>query len=231
MGLFIKNCAYGPKIITNGLVLALDAGNIKSYPGSGTTWTDLSGNGNNGTLTNGLTYSSSNGGSIVFDGVNDFVQIAGSIVTSQATFIVWIKRNEDQNFFSGIIFSRGTSVSGMNFYSTSNRIGYTWNDNINTYDWDSGLIVPNLTWCMCAISVSGSSATGYLCQSSGITSSTNNVSHTSTTLNDIKIGYDDAGAELRYIKGDVAQVSVYNRALTAAEISQNFNATRSRFGL
>jgi len=65
----------GPKIVTSGLVLALDAGNTKSYPGSGTVWTDLSGNGNTGTLTNGPTFNSSNGGSIVFDGVDDFVNI------------------------------------------------------------------------------------------------------------------------------------------------------------
>ena len=222
--------SHGPPIVTNGLVLALDAADRNSYPGSGTTWTDLSGNGNNGTLVNGPTYSSSNGGSLSFDGVDDYVQIAGSIVTSQATFIIWMRRNGSQNSFSGIIFSRGTSVSGMNFNSTTNKIGYHWNDSSNTYDWDSGLTVPNLTWCMCAISVSGSSATGYLCQSSGITSSTNNVSHTSTTLDDIKIGYDDTSGS-RIIKGDVAQVSIYNKALTAAEVSQNFNATRSRYSI
>jgi hypothetical protein len=66
--------AYNPRTITDGLVLCLDAANSKSYPGSGTTWTDLSGLGNTGTLTNGPTYSSANGGSLVFDGVNDYVQ-------------------------------------------------------------------------------------------------------------------------------------------------------------
>lgn len=63
----------GPDIITDGLVFCLDAANSKSYPGTGTAWTDLSGNDNNGTLTNGPTFDSSNGGSIVFDGVNDQV--------------------------------------------------------------------------------------------------------------------------------------------------------------
>ena len=65
----------GPEITESGLVLALDAGNLKSYPTTGTTWTDLSGRGNTGTLTNGPTYSSANGGSIVFDGVNDYVTV------------------------------------------------------------------------------------------------------------------------------------------------------------
>ena len=67
--------AHSPKIVTNGLVLCLDAGNTKSYPGSGTAWTDLSGRGNNGTLTNGPTYSSTNGGSVVFDAVDDYVTV------------------------------------------------------------------------------------------------------------------------------------------------------------
>ena len=65
--------AHSPRIVTDGLVLALDAGNAKSYPGSGTAWTDLSGNSNNGTLTNGSTYSSVDGGAIVFDGSDDYV--------------------------------------------------------------------------------------------------------------------------------------------------------------
>ena len=69
--------AHSPRIVTDELVLALDAGNTKSYPGSGTTWTDLIGS-NNGTLTNGPTYSSDDGGSIVFDGSNDYVQLSAS---------------------------------------------------------------------------------------------------------------------------------------------------------
>jgi len=63
----------GPNIVTSGLVLQLDAANTKSYPGSGTTWTDLSGNGNNGTLTNSPTFSSANGGIFTFNGTNQFI--------------------------------------------------------------------------------------------------------------------------------------------------------------
>ncbi len=65
----------GPDIVTNGLVLHLDAANSKSYLGSGTTWNDLSGNGNNATLTNGPSFSNSNRGSIVFDGTNDYAEL------------------------------------------------------------------------------------------------------------------------------------------------------------
>ena len=71
--------ASGPNIVEDGLVLALDAGNTKSYPGSGTTWTDLSGKGNNGTLTNGPTFDSGNGGAIFFDGGNDYVTTGNTL--------------------------------------------------------------------------------------------------------------------------------------------------------
>jgi hypothetical protein len=221
---------YGlePTIVTSGLQLYLDAGNASSYPGTGTEWTDLSGNGRNGTLTNGPTYSSAGGGSIVFDGTNDFVQCSGSVTTTAATFVAWIRRNGTQGSYDGILFSRGSNVTGMQFQS-SNQLSYMWNGAVNTYTWQSGLIIPDLTWCMVAVSVTSTSATAYLCQSSGITSATNTVSHTSTILNDIKIGQEDFGG--RFFNGSIAITQLYNTALSAAEITQNFQADRARFGI
>jgi hypothetical protein len=219
---------HSPRIITDGLVLCLDAANAKSYPGSGTTWTDLSGNGNTGTLTNGPTFNANNAGTIVFDGTDDFIQCSGSITVTAATFVCWIRRNGSQGTYDGILFSRGTSVTGMAYY-TSDQLGYTWNNAINTYDWSSGLTIPNLTWCMVAISVTSTTATAYLCQASGITTATNTVSHTSTVIDDIKIGVDEFSG--RYSSGNIAQASLYNRALSATEIQQNFNALRGRYGI
>jgi hypothetical protein len=98
----------GPEINESGLVLCLDAGNTKSYPGSGTTWTDLSGNGNTGTLVNGPTYSSANGGSIVFDGSNDYIQtnFNYSLTSSNTEFTcaAWYKCFPEANS-GGLIFS------------------------------------------------------------------------------------------------------------------------------
>ena len=215
-------------IPTNGLQLYLDAGNASSYPGSGTSWNDLSGNGRNGTLTNGPTYSSADGGSIVFDGSNDYVQCTGSLTVTAATFVTWIRRNGNQGQYDGILFSRGSNTTGMNFQS-SNQLGYHWNDAGNTYNWQSGLTIPNLTWCMIAVSVTSTAATAYLCQSGGTTTATNTVNHSSSNLNDIKIALDDAAA--RYFNGNIATAQLYNIALSAAEISQNFNALRGRYGV
>ena len=215
-------------VVTTGLQLYLDAGNASSYPGSGTTWTDLSGNIRTGTLTNGPTYSGTNGGSIVFDGSNDYVQCLGSLTVTAATFVTWIKRNGSQGQYDGILFSRGTNTTGMNF-KTSNQLGYHWNDAGNTYNWQSGLTIPDATWCMIAVSVTSTAATAYLCQTGGTTTATNTVNHASSLLNDIKIAQDDAGS--RFFNGNIAIAQLYNIALSAGEVSQNFEADRARFGV
>ena len=215
-------------IVTTNLSMFLDAGNASSYPGSGTAWTDLSGNSRNGTLTNGPTYTSADGGAIVFDGVNDFVQCSGSLTATAATFVIWIRRNGPQDDFDGIIYSRSATATGISFFGITNKISYTWNNAANTYTWDSGLVIPDLTWCMVAVSVTSTAATAYLCQSSGITSATNTVSHASTTLDDIKIGQDDLGG--RFFNGNIAIAQLYNIALSAEQVAQNFAADRARFG-
>jgi hypothetical protein len=215
-------------VVTTGLQLYLDAGNASSYPGSGTAWTDLSGNSRDGTLTNGPTYSATNGGSIVFDGSNDYVQCTGSLTVTAATFVTWIKRNGSQGTYDGILFSRGTNTTGMNFFS-SNQLGYHWNDSSSTYNWSSGLTIPDATWCMIAVSVTSTSATAYLCQTGGTTTATNTVNHSSSLLNDIKLALDDAAA--RYFNGNIAIAQLYNIALSADQVSQNFAADRARFGV
>ena len=223
--------SHSPQISLNGLTLCLDAGNTKSYPGSGTTWTDLSASGNNGTLTNGPTYSSANGGSFVFDGTDDYASISGSIIVSAVTFSVWLKRNGTQVDFTGIFNSRGTNhVSGMIFAYNYGTLGYNWNDSNQAYYFNSELTPPDGAWCMCVVTVTSTEAKFYLGQSSGITTATNTTIHASTTLDALKLAVDDVGLS-RNFNGSIAQASLYNRALTAAEISQNFNALKSRFGL
>ena len=230
--------SYNSKIVTDGLVLCLDAGNSKSYPGTGTAWTDLTNNGRNGTFNNMEIpgdYASTNGGILTFDGGNEFVGLSGSsIVVTEATFMAWIRRNGDQSAFAAILIGRGTSPTGMNFSGTINgsvinKLVYTWNDNGSTYGWANGPEVPNLTWCMVAVSVTNSAATAYVFQASGYDSKVNSLGHSSATLSSIKIAVNDFDS--RYFKGDISQVSVYNRALTAGEIQQNYNALKGRFGL
>ena len=86
---------YGPTVVTDGLVLALDAADRNSYPGSGTTWTDLSGNGNNGTLDNSVTYTSNNGGGLSFDGTDEIVLLPKIITTNDFTVCQFISYISD----------------------------------------------------------------------------------------------------------------------------------------
>jgi hypothetical protein len=223
--------AYNSSIVTTNLDVCLDAGNPRSYPGSGTTWRDVSGTGNNGTLVNGPTYNSANLGSFAFDGVNDYANISGSRTVSEATFSVWLKRNGAQVAFAGILFSRGTSVTGLDFYSTTNNLGYHWNDAASSYTFNSGLTTPDGVWCMGVLTVTSTTATFYLCQSSGITTATNTVAHASTTLDALAIGRDANGPNNRYMNGSISQASLYTTALTADQVTQNFNAARGRYGI
>ncbi len=143
----------GPNIVTNGLVLHLDAANTKSYSGSGTTWTDLSGNGNNGTLTNGPTFDSANYGSVVHDGVDDYI-VGNTPVTGNTnatmTGFVKITLNKKGAFFKNSDGSGGYSIgigSGT-FDSIGNKIimlfpCVRWMG--SQYDWNSGWQLVTMT--------------------------------------------------------------------------------------
>lgn len=235
--------AYNPRIVTDGLVFAVDAGNTKSYPGSGTTWTDLSGNGRNGTLTNGPTYSSANGGSIVFDGVDDYVNgtITGSIFTGSFTQTAWIYKLNANQIWQGVFtnsspatnntylmtFGNGSIAAPYNSVGT-NQVGVS----------ESGIFLDIGThtnrWLYIAITKTGSTLNiycykdGSLLQTSGtITWNGGNFA----TTNNYEIGRHWAGGAVVPLQGNISQVSLYNKALTASEIQQNFNAIRSRYGI
>lgn len=222
MGGFANNAP----IVTDGLVFYVDAGNGKSYPGTGTTWSDLAG-GNDGTLTNGPTFDSGDSGSIVFDGTNDYAQFSETLTLTEATFIAWVKRSGQQNTWTGILFSRGGGgPTGLGYRSNTNQIGYHWNN--GPYNWVSGLTPPDGEWCMVVLSVSSTAATAYLCKESGITSATNTANHSSTTLGNLVIGRD-THSQGRSMSGNCAIGQIYNRALTASEVLQNYNALKNRF--
>ena len=218
----------------NGLVLCLDAGNVKSYPGSGTTWTDLSGGGNNGTLTNGPTYSSSNGGVIVFDGTDDYVNTSYTQPLSDFTVICWFKKL-DSIYWSPIFGSEvWNNGSGYVFYfSTSNSLhivkGGTAVPEITANPSAFG-IISNFNCYAVTVNSLGSASIFV----NGSNAATANITLASQIQKPVIIGlrYSNDGlgiADRRNIQ--ISNFSFYNRALTSAEIQQNFNATKSRYGL
>ena len=231
----------GPDINENGLVLFLDAANRLSYPGSGTAWSDLSGNSNTGTLTNGPTFSNVNGGSIVFDGTNDYVDTVNTGTTFQfanVTFTVslWIKTSAT----SGVIISKGATASTagwmFQFDSAGTVSGTTkGSDGTNTYNRSSTATVNNNTWRnIVAVYTTNTTTLGSNTTSIYIDGVLSNGTGTlgglvyATTTDTIQIGRRPTGA---YWSGSVSNIQIYNRELTASEVLRNYNAVKSRFGL
>ena len=226
--------SYNPSIVVDGLVLCLDAANRRSYSGSGTTWTDLSGNGNNGTLVNGVGYVGTNGGSLSFDGVDDKVTLSSNNInglssgTTEFSILTWVKYNSTTLYTAFFEKQNGTGttirldmgwIGNVIYLTTSNSDGTTVNQGSFTY----GANNPNL-WYHIALTCGGSSKKGYV-------NSVNTFSQTFTSYypdNTYNLGI---GGNIRELNGNIAQTLIYNKALTAQEIQQNFNATRSRFGI
>lgn len=219
--------AYSPKIVTDGLVFAVDAANKKSYPGSGTTWTDLAGS-NNGTLINGPTFDSGNGGSIVFDGTNDYVQ-TGTITTfSSVTLDFWVylgstqtgnsivsKRagylnQQDFNLFLFVTSNRLSLDIGATRVSGTNLSGNSFYNIIATYDSSTGSVK---VYVNNSIDINSTISTGLI------------TSNTSNTY----IGR--LGGSAYFWDGKIFTGKIYNRALSSTEVTQNYNALKSRFGL
>jgi len=220
-------------IVTDGLVLWLDAGISPSYAGSGTTWTDLSGNNNNGTLTNGPTYNSANGGSIVFDGVNDHTDLGSNFTYPIFTISLWVNAGSTQVQYADIIDNNHTGF--RNFVLQQN------NNNTNQYAFgvsdasggisSSGSI--NLTantWTNISITFTPSDRViAYVngtFHSQGALANNRNIFYQAQVL---RLAAWSAGG--RNWNGKIASFISYNRVLNSAEILQNFNAQKALFGL
>jgi hypothetical protein len=213
-----------PGIVTNGLVLNLDASFIPSYPRTGTTWYDMNGI-NNGTLTNAPTFNSANGGSIVFDGVDDYINIPTSITMgSQNTVIAFIKlsaSNTDSVVFcpeaNGVDNWLGISSNRVFLYATEisdvNNFAIQGSTTLNT----SGTV-----WYQIASTINNNVATIYLngAQENTITQNFTIGSWTSVA----NIGRRGGFSMTRYFNGSIGLVQVYNRVLSPYEISKNYIA-------
>jgi hypothetical protein len=225
---------YNPKIVTNGLILCLDAANRKSYPGSGTTWFDLSGNGNNGTLVSGVTFNTEGNGTMVFDGTSQYVDMGDKFNLATQTISFWMKLNTSISVPSSqnqrpwgkstdlearwgggtttanasLVFDLGIA-SPINLTSTQNL----WNNSV----WYNVSVNWNTTSNISQVYVQGIlNATGTA--NPGITSQAGN----------FNIGRSGTRG---YLAGRISQFTIYNRVLSASEVQQNFQATRGRYGL
>lgn len=218
MGLF-----HSPRIVTDSLVLCLDAGNAKSYPGTGTVWNDLSGNGNTGTLINGPTYSAGNGGSFSFDGSNDMVVVTlpSTISFNTFTYNAWIRSTSNTGYRTIIDQDNDDWFFGM---ASGQFISYDPNYQTGYY------INMNQWYNLCMSHAANGPVFFYVNGKQVYATGNDSTSHT-TTYFGIGSGVVGPTTPSEVWSGNISQVSIYNRALSAAEINQNFNALRGRYGI
>jgi hypothetical protein len=227
-------------IVTSGMVLNLDTGYYNSYPGTGTTWSDLSGSGNNGTLINGPTYVYSGASSsIQFDGVDDYVSQTYNNLSSGLTFNAWIRTTSTRSVKS-YVGDASNNVVGITLNSVWNGFGVTngkvnynnarKNDNwgqynstasVNDGNWTYITVTHSKTNELVSLYINGTLDSTFDNTSSGVYDQWANMG-----FNVISRGY---GGD--YFNGNISVVHIYNRALSATEVSQNFNALRGRFGI
>ena len=223
----------GPNIVYNGLVLYLDAANSRSYPGSGTTCSDLSANKVSGTLISGTTYSSANNGNFVLNGTSSYITLPNFKnsfdFNSPFTISAWVNKT---NTNIADIVSTYVSEDGiwLEIQATTNRIRFVSRKlTVNVFDFVSLEAISINAWQNIVATFDGATAKIYINEVQSVHSAS------ATTLfsvvnNDLTIGRLDSFYG-RYFPGSIGPISIYNRAITAAEVKQNFNATKGRYGL
>jgi len=213
-------------IVTNGLVLNLDAGRAKSFGGDGTTWRDLSGNGNNGTLVGGVGFTADDGGSMVFNGTTSSISIPNPLNQSNLTQIwtvsAWVNvtNKSTQTLVGGL--SNGVHI---NWFGNGTLLYLNGGgDDYYTY----GSSITNTGWCLITFRFRNSdgSRTIYKNTTNISTSGPNN---TSTPL--AQSSTFTIGSGVGFVEGNISQISIYNRYISDTEVSQNFNALRSRYSI
>ena len=213
----------GPKIVTNSLILCLDAGSVKSYLGSGTAWTDISRNGGDGVLTNGPAFNNANGGNIIFDGANDFLANP-SYTPAVNTVSIWLKLNSTKN---GLIIGVGNNAYDSGQWSWSIFLyngGFYLRGNPGPFGTTFSAPVGEwINWTM----IRNNGANSCLFYKNGIFAG----SSADSTLTNTYSGFRITGAGSVYAGFSLSTVLLYNRALSATEILQNYNATKGRFKL
>jgi hypothetical protein len=232
-----------PAIVTNGLVLNVDAGFTPSYPTTGTTWYDMSDQGNNGTLTNGPTFSSANNGSIVFDGADDYVDCGNPSVLRPSVFtsITWIYNTDSDERQQGVFCSYSELMVAGFFYQIWNSphkvryvLGANTGGGAGLYTDITGSTTINLnTWYQIAVTYDGTAMKSYVNGSLDINTNPSNGLGYDAANNKVIIGgtYTKPSGVVSRFKGNISNSFMYNRALSAAEILQNYNTTKSRYGL
>ena len=226
----------GPDIVDDGLVFAYDAGSERCYSGSGTSATNITSQAFPGTLTNGVGFSSSNGGYWEFDGTDDYININSQYIigASQGTISAWINLAAANVNHAGILCCQtGPAWASMRLVlnvSTPNKIRLAISDGTSsTFDsCTTNSTLSYSTWYHITATYNGSSAKIYI---NGVLDETFTTTITPGTFTPNATMIGSQNYSNRYFNGEISTLFTYNTALTAAEVTQNYNAQRTRFGL
>ena len=224
---------YSPKIVTNGLVLYLDAANSKSYPGSGTTWSDLSRGGNNGTLNNTFTFNADKGGNLLFTSANSNT-VTGPLsqgLGTDVTVEIVLKIDTSNN---PVLYGLATDTysDGLGIYANSGV--WSWNTgDINSNAFSSSPTIITTSYYHVVVTNAAASNAKLYINSILIGTAAYRNATTTGTGNKYEIGAFWQGKSnlIFFINANCGLFKIYNRALTATEIQQNYNTQKSRFGL
>ena len=224
----------GPDIVTDGLVLALDAANRKSYPGSGTVWNDLSGKANNGTLINGPVFNSGNVGNINFDGTNDYITLATATSNAIYTVNFWYQMGANDGTYAYFTSDESSPSKGFAI-SEGGTAGVTGGALVygNFYYYAQPTATKLTQTTILTASVWNNISAEFDTSSNNIKVYINAVLDINQSLSNMQTDVSEIGRHksttTHYINGNMASYNIYNRALTAAEVLQNYNATKTRF--
>jgi hypothetical protein len=216
---------YYPSINLSGLILLSDSANKNSYSGTGSTWYDLSGRGNDGALINGPTFNANtNKGAFTFDGTNDYVNFGNSSVLQQSsgTLSAWAKASSPGAGYRGIIAKQG--AYGL-FYTNSVLVAYDWAADAPR---STGINIADNTWKNVVLTYQSGVSNGTKIYINGVSVLTTTITIQSQVAN--LFGGAEANAS-QYASCQISSLNMYNRVLTEAEVANNYNATKGRYGL
>jgi len=225
-------CNYQGKIVTNGLVLCLDAADKKSYPGTGTVWTDRGGNGNHGTSSNLLNFTTNDQKSLYFNLTYVNLALNPSLFTTQATLIIFLK-------LTNAIGGNGGGIERISHATSKASSHYTWGDGLayfgtflNQYKRVNSIVLSNVidrtNWHMISITCSPGANNWKFYQNTELIISDTGDSNISLSTNSV---YSIGGETSYQMQGNISNILMYNKALTTDEIKQNFSILKGRFGI
>ena len=225
----------GPKIVEDGLVFCVDAANKKSYPGAGTTWTDLTANKDNGTLTNmdATNFSNDSAGSLSFDGANERIQFNSTTMPSAYPFSLsaWIKTTTltGGDFRTVAAFgntSSNTSFAILGVDKNTSRARWTIRAGSTALAIGGSAVNDGKPHLLVGVSASASDHRIYV---DGVLIATSTSSIGTNTYNTFNVGALQRSSAIQFFDGNIYLIHFYNRALSASEVLQNYNATKWRF--